>query len=102
MQIILVPTDGSEWADKALDLALDLAKQHGAAIKLLHVMLRDKEPHHLLRLPEINAVGQDVVSELHRLEHTPAEKHTARGSAAPGVASLASRTRRSYCRSVEP
>lgn len=77
MQIILVPTDGSEWADKALDLALDLALQHGAAIKLLHVLLRDKEPQHLLRLPEINAVGEDVVSELHRLEHTPAEQHTA-------------------------
>ena len=77
MKTILVPTDGSEWADKALDLALDLAKQHGAAVKLLHVLLRDKEPHHLLRLADVAAAGEEVESELKRLEQTPAATRTA-------------------------
>jgi nucleotide-binding universal stress UspA family protein len=32
MQSILVPTDGSEAAEKAFGVALDLALQHGATI----------------------------------------------------------------------
>ena len=35
---ILVPTDFSKYADKALQAALDVAKQHNAKIHLLHVI----------------------------------------------------------------
>jgi universal stress protein A len=35
---ILVPTDYSTYSDKALSQALDIAKQHGAKIYLLHVV----------------------------------------------------------------
>jgi universal stress protein A len=35
---ILVPTDFSEYSDKALSQALDIAKQYGAKVYLLHVV----------------------------------------------------------------
>jgi universal stress protein A len=35
---ILVPTDFSEYSDKALKQALDIAKQYGAKVFLLHVI----------------------------------------------------------------
>ena len=34
---ILLPVDGSEYSDKAADMAADIAKQNGASIVLLHV-----------------------------------------------------------------
>jgi nucleotide-binding universal stress UspA family protein len=37
-KIILVPTDFSEHSDKAIDLAAEIAEQHKATIRLLHVV----------------------------------------------------------------
>jgi len=71
MKTILVPTDGSEAADKALDLAFDLARQHDATIKLLHVLLRDMEPEDLLRLPDVDTAGDDVLNDLQRAAASP-------------------------------
>jgi nucleotide-binding universal stress UspA family protein len=76
MKTILVPTDGSVAAEKALDLALDLAQKHGAEVKLFHVLLRDKEPDELLRLPELSQAEGDVVNELHACEHCPEAQRT--------------------------
>lgn len=77
MKTILVPTDGSEPAIKALDLALDLACQHAASVRLLHVLLRDKEAEELLRLPDLDAAGDTVMGELERLAKSPREPLTA-------------------------
>lgn len=77
MKTILVPTDGSAAAGKALDLALDLAEKHGAGIKLLHVLLRDKEPNELLRLPDLSAAEGDVAGALKTLEQSPETPRTA-------------------------
>jgi nucleotide-binding universal stress UspA family protein len=38
MKKILVPTDGSEQADKALNFALDMAQKYKAKIEILHVI----------------------------------------------------------------
>ena len=65
MNTILVPTDGSEAADKAVGLACDLAAKHDARLCLLHVLLRDKEPEDLRRLAaasEIDAKLQDALA----------------------------------------
>ena len=35
---ILVPTDFSEFSDKALEVACDLAKEHNSSVRLLHVV----------------------------------------------------------------
>ncbi len=45
-QRILVPTDFSETAERALDLALDLARRFAAEIHLLHVRVLLEDPHH--------------------------------------------------------
>lgn len=77
MKTILVPTDGSHAAEKALGLALDLAEKHGATVKLLHVLLADKEPCELLRLPDIQSAGDSIVSALQGLEDGPEVVRTA-------------------------
>ncbi len=77
MKTILVPTDGSQPAMKALDLALDLAQQHAADVHLMHVLLRDKEADELLSLPDVGEAGTDVVSELERLANHPQAPVTA-------------------------
>ena len=40
IKTIVVPTDGSAHAKKAVDLAADIAEKYGARIVLLHVFLR--------------------------------------------------------------
>ncbi len=76
MKSILVPLDGSHAATKALDVAFDLAEMHGAALKLLHILLHDKEPDELLRLPGLD--GQDGIrTELTALTKAPRTEHTA-------------------------
>lgn len=77
MKTILMPTDGSSAADKALDLALDLAKLHDASLKILHVLLRDKEPWELLRLPEMSNADPELVAALKEMEQAPAVPHMA-------------------------
>ena len=77
MKRILVAIDGSRAADKALEVALDLAEQHQAEIRLLHVLLRDKEPAELLRLPDLDHAKSDLVGELRRLAQAPAAARSA-------------------------
>ena len=77
MKRILVAIDGSRAADKALEVALDLATQYEAEIRLLHVLLRDKEPTELLRLPDLAHARSDLVGELKRLAQSPAVARSA-------------------------
>lgn len=51
---ILVPTDFSACAQTALAMALDLAREHGAEIHLVHVMMSfDEDPYSLVyQLPD--------------------------------------------------
>jgi len=74
---ILVAIDGSRAADKALEVALDLAEQHQAEIRLLHVLLRDKEPTELLRLPDLDHAKSNLAGELQRLAQAPAAARSA-------------------------
>jgi nucleotide-binding universal stress UspA family protein len=74
---ILVAIDGSRAADKALEVGLDLAEQHQAEIRLLHVLLRDKEPTELLRLPDLAHAKGDLVGALERLAQAPAPARSA-------------------------
>ncbi len=67
MRTILVAMDGSKAAEKALDVALDLAKHRKAKIALLHVLLRDKEPEELLRLSGLAAARLGLASRLKSL-----------------------------------
>ena len=75
MKTILVATDGSAAADKALETALDLAEFHGAQIKLLHALLRDKEPDELMRLPGV-AADDAAMAKLRELAEGPVTAHS--------------------------
>ncbi len=52
MKKILVPLDGSAQADKALDFALDLAKDTQAKVWVLHVVNNISEMMNLPNIPE--------------------------------------------------
>lgn len=77
MKTILVPTDGSEPAEKALRLALDLAEKHGADVKLFHVLLRDKEPAEIMRLPELEDASDAIFNALKQLQSGPRAERSA-------------------------
>ncbi len=59
IETILVPTDGSEAAGKAVRFAADLASKYGAQVILLHVLLRRHLSEGLRHMVEV--------------EHLPAE-----------------------------
>ncbi len=58
LKTILVPTDGSVHANKAVDLAGDLAATYGAKIVLLHVLLRGHMPEGLMRAARVEHLGK--------------------------------------------
>jgi nucleotide-binding universal stress UspA family protein len=53
IKTIVVPTDGSEQADKAVVLAADIAEKYGAGLILLHVLSADPISDDLRRMAEI-------------------------------------------------
>ena len=57
LKTILVPTDGSLHANRAVDLAGDLAAKYGAKIVLLHVLLRGHMPEGLMRAAQVENLG---------------------------------------------
>ena len=67
-KIILVATDGSEHALKAVDLAADLAQKYDAQIVLLHVLLRDAAVSDLHNLADVGSLPQAVQDELNVME----------------------------------
>ncbi len=69
---VLVPTDFSEYSDKALAQALDIAKQYNARVFLLHVIHRE-----LYSLGEGFALGlsQEVLQQIADLPRVEAEEN---------------------------
>ena len=57
LKTILVPTDGSSHANRAVDLAGDLAVKYGAKVVLLHVLLRGHMPEGLMRAAQVEHLG---------------------------------------------
>ena len=64
---IIVPTDGSEHADKALDLAVDFAEIYAAEIIVLHVLLDSPSVFDLLGLAEKLKADAAVMARLKEL-----------------------------------
>lgn len=56
---ILVPTDFSEYSDKALNQALDIAKQYNAQVFLFHVV-----PKEVNRCVADVCLGDDVIRDI--------------------------------------
>lgn len=83
IKTIIVPTDGSTHAMKAVDLAADIASKYGARLVLLHALLRDATPGQLRELTEGTGVSKDILDELDRLEQMPIEAAAMAGMNAP-------------------
>jgi len=61
---ILVATDGSAQARKAIELGCKLARLDGGRLGFVHVLLRDKTPDELQGLPAAAGLGADLAGEL--------------------------------------
>ena len=72
MKSILVAVDGSPYAGRALEIACDLADSHGAGIKLLHVLLAERDPAELLSLPAARRLPADAAAVLRNQQSAPA------------------------------
>lgn len=59
IETILVPTDGSEHARKAVGFAADLAEKYGARLLLLHVMLQEPVSDDMLRWARVEHLVED-------------------------------------------
>ena len=67
---ILVPIDGSEYSDKAVDFAVELAKKYGAKIILHHVIQHIKVPKDFQAYAEEERVTNPTRAYMRRLaEH---------------------------------
>ena len=73
IETILVATDGSEHARRAVDLAADLAARYQAKVILLHVLLRGHLPEGLLRAVQVEHVSRPGPSETRGLAALPPE-----------------------------
>ena len=82
---ILVATDGSDHADKAVAVAADLATRYGVGLTLLHVLLRrNAEAADLRSLIDVENLADDTREEFERFE----EMQRAKDAATAGVVSV--------------
>ena len=78
---ILCPTDGSDHAYKALDLAIDMAKKYEAALVIMHVPHRSENIDALQRFAETEGLAEHVNTEINRLRSMDYRVAVATGSA---------------------
>jgi len=70
---IVVATDGSDHAVKALDMAADLAAQSDGVLTIVHVLMHGQPPEELNRMAEIeHLIPHAARTAMPTLEHVPA------------------------------
>lgn len=69
IKTILCPIDGSTHADKAADLAADLAKKYGAKLLFFHVCTRDMAPEDLRAFAAREGLREVVEAEMERIKN---------------------------------
>jgi nucleotide-binding universal stress UspA family protein len=65
---ILCALDGSSHADKALDLAIEMAQKFDAGLVLFHVLMRNLDADEIRRFSEIEGLTKESVAEVTRLQ----------------------------------
>ncbi len=65
---ILCALDGSSHADKALDLAIEMAQKFDAGLVLFHVLMRNLDADEILRFSEVEGLTKESVAEVTRLQ----------------------------------
>lgn len=83
IKTILVPTDGSGHAKKAIDLAADMAEKYGARMVILHVLLRHTSESDIETLCKENAVSGALEKKLDDLRKAFLEMVAASYEAGP-------------------
>lgn len=74
---IIVPTDGSEHAKKALNLAAELAEKFDARLVLVHVLLHHTSTGDLRKLCDDAGGNGDLLEQLNRLDDAVIEASAA-------------------------
>jgi nucleotide-binding universal stress UspA family protein len=77
IKTIVVPTDGSEHANKAVEMAGDIAAKFGARVVILQALLHHTATTDLKALCEAVDAGKDVVKKLEDLENAMYEASAA-------------------------
>ena len=86
---IIVATDGSDHADKAVAMAADLAAKYNAKMTLLHVLLRrNAEARDFRRLIDVNKLPADLRDEFERFEQIQEKKETMASGTAGAFVSI--------------
>ena len=65
---IVCALDGSSHADKALELAIEMASKFDARLVLFHVLMRNLDPEEVRRFSEIEGLSPESVAEVKRLQ----------------------------------
>jgi nucleotide-binding universal stress UspA family protein len=65
---ILCALDGSSYADKALDLAIEMAHKFDAGLVLFHVLMRNLDGDEIRRFSEVEGLTKESVAEVTRLQ----------------------------------
>jgi nucleotide-binding universal stress UspA family protein len=73
LQTILVPTDGSEHANKAVDLAADLAGKYDGRMVILHILLRHSSAVELREIAQELGAPDALLRRLAKVEDAYAE-----------------------------
>ncbi|MEQ9642285.1 MAG: universal stress protein [Alphaproteobacteria bacterium] len=68
IKTIVVATDGSDHAGKALDLASDLASKYGARLVVLHVLMSNARSDTLLALADRDRLPDELRNKLDNYE----------------------------------
>ena len=90
IKYILVPTDGSEHSDKAVDLASDIAAKYGAKLELLYVTWRGPSLEQLRASIDMDQLSGSAREELDPELH-PIAEHVGSAFIPPVVSKEASR-----------
>jgi nucleotide-binding universal stress UspA family protein len=83
IKTIVVPTDGSGQAMKAVALAADLASKYKAKVVLIHVLMREATPTAVKQIARGMGLPAKTRKELDRLEAIPIESAAFAGAYTP-------------------
>jgi nucleotide-binding universal stress UspA family protein len=65
---ILVPTDGSDHATRAVEIASDLASKYGARLIFVHVLLTQASPGDLRKIIDLQNLSDEAREEIEVVE----------------------------------
>ena len=85
IKTIVVPTDGSAHARKAVDLAADIAEKYGARLVILHVLMRHTSESDIEALSKENAMPDALKKKFEALRETYLDMASASYEAGPMI-----------------